>query len=974
MLLFSSIVFLSLLSLAFSTYSCGVDIPNNDITTFPLPQDDHLLCKSSCDLDPACVAYAFAPKNCSNANPPSCWLKSIIGPQRANACICYDEKVQLEVSPIAPSSLYMLKNSVATLQLGQSGVYRYTSTYSSFIYSMDSAAIAADGISLNTTGIMPSGAPTITDTSITYSYLFMNNSNARDYQLDIAYVLHDQGHWSKTMTVTCISDTNPIIVMSVAPFAPLAFSALSLSSAFGPTSYIISSGDLGGQVAFIRFENSSVGLNSGVLLSATNPMLRFEVTGLTYPSTMAPSEGLLAYLLYHSSYALNTNTHTCDTAFFSSYTLSGIHVPPLSTSVPSSLFLDTNERDNFINLVDTTYLNKVDDISLINIGWTENDYQIDIANSTQFVEYTRILTQLNRIGVTHLLYGGSDSSVSTKNNATDDWGWEEILWLDLGEDIREGYWTPGLSALPPTTLALINLANSLGVGLVPYVYPILGFSASVQANQWLRPVGNGKFESNLDNFDFQFYFTETLNTFITVSNSQGVGFDYTYFNNPSASVYAQYRGWSNILNTLRNRNGPSNKFVMDQRQANHAWGPWIWGAGSYAEPLQSDEQPESWAPFSQDLHSDRLSANQVRRTNYNYAQEKFAPMRARPGFMHHQTDRDSNLFEEGVRDFDFYGASYSILSAVATAGMNWVVCGIAARDEAEFNAFPYQVDSPSSISVEFYLRWQSWIRSHMEYVLQTKFINVPVGNVKNTIDGTYMTVNSTNSFVFLFNAYSPSLSIDLSLNHDLGFSSCDSSSVYSVEQIYPVEQVLMVVSCNETFTLTLEGKSVQVYSITQGQKSIQVLPSPIFTHNQPVTGMNYNPSFTGGVLNGTIFIPHQVIAQLSARKSTYNLNWTADDLAVSWLAPERLLLHIDPGFAIPSTTSIPALIENQPVQVTPSWNCRYDKAEFCFSGWFIDISALSSDVNHSLSITLPTVTAGSFQGVYYDNVDTIYPA
>ena len=43
---------------------------------------------------------------------------------------------------------------------------------------------------------------------------------------------------------------------------------------------------------------------------------------------------------------------------------------------------------------------------------------------------------------------------------------------------------------------------------------------------------------------------------------------------------------------------PTNMQPMN-RQQNHEWGPWMWTAtGSYAEPLQSDEQPESWHAFT----------------------------------------------------------------------------------------------------------------------------------------------------------------------------------------------------------------------------------------------------------------------------------------------------------------------------------------------------------------------------------------
>lgn len=49
-------------------------------------------------------------------------------------------------------------------------------------------------------------------------------------------------------------------------------------------------------------------------------------------------------------------------------------------------------------------------------------------------------------------------------------------------------------------------------------------------------------------------------------------------------------------------------YVVDNRQENHEWGPWMWVAGSYAEPLQSDENSESWDAMLMDPHTDRLSA------------------------------------------------------------------------------------------------------------------------------------------------------------------------------------------------------------------------------------------------------------------------------------------------------------------------------------------------------------------------------
>ena len=52
-------------------------------------------------------------------------------------------------------------------------------------------------------------------------------------------------------------------------------------------------------------------------------------------------------------------------------------------------------------------------------------------------------------------------------------------------------------------------------------------------------------------------------------------------------------------------NGPTATYVVDNRQSNHQWGPFMWAAGSYAEPMQSDEQPESWQAVVPDPSTDR---------------------------------------------------------------------------------------------------------------------------------------------------------------------------------------------------------------------------------------------------------------------------------------------------------------------------------------------------------------------------------
>ena len=112
----------------------------------------------------------------------------------------------------------------------------------------------------------------------------------------------------------------------------------------------------------------------------------------------------------------------------------------------------------------------------------------------------------------------------------------------------------------------------------------------------------------------------------------------------SASQYAQWAGWRTILNRLHTAKGGKacggESCVVDNRQQNHVWGPWMWAqGGTYAEPLQGDEQPGSWMFYEADLHTDRLSANRQRETAWSYRVDEFAPAELVPGFALHQTDR-----------------------------------------------------------------------------------------------------------------------------------------------------------------------------------------------------------------------------------------------------------------------------------------------------------------------------------------------
>ena len=197
----------------------------------------------------------------------------------------------------------------------------------------------------------------------------------------------------------------------------------------------------------------------------------------------------------------------------------------------------------------------------------------------------------------------------------------------------------------------------------------------------------------------------------------------------SASQYAQWAGWRTILNRLHTAKGGKacggEPCVVDNRQQNHVWGPWMWAqGGTYAEPLMSDEQPGSWMFYEADLHTDRLSANEERFVSWNYRQLEFCPPETLPGFAFHQTDRDPTVKQKAscglrcsnfsrVADFDFLGYRYSLLSSIGTGGLNNVINMLPARDKEEFALLPTE-------DLEWVSKWMQWTDDNVGLLQQTK--------------------------------------------------------------------------------------------------------------------------------------------------------------------------------------------------------------------------------------------------------------
>ena len=271
------------------------------------------------------------------------------------------------------------------------------------------------------------------------------------------------------------------------------------------------------------------------------------------------------------------------------------------------------------------------------------------------------------MGLTHILFAPQNSDVSSRANNTDPWGWEQLLWFGMGQKLRMGEWKPG-DPLAASTQEMLDYFKLRGVKPVAYVYPILAFLAntlpgggsppwitqgtymssstmsSLQSGLDAEPASTqfnasaaseaGVLRSNLANEEFIKWLPETMLAFAEQTGAGGFSFDLTYWEEglPVASEYAQWSGWRNMLAQLHTKPGcGGERCLVDNRQANHGWGAWMWAqGGSYAEPLMSDEQPASWDFYEADLHTDRLAGNKQRAVAALYRAE-FCPNEALPG-------------------------------------------------------------------------------------------------------------------------------------------------------------------------------------------------------------------------------------------------------------------------------------------------------------------------------------------------------
>jgi len=57
--------------------------------------------------------------------------------------------------------------------------------------------------------------------------------------------------------------------------------------------------------------------------------------------------------------------------------------------------------------------------------------------------------------------------------------------------------------------------------------------------------------------------------------------------------------------------------------------------------------------------------------------------------------------------------------------------------------------------------------------------------------------------------------------------------------------------------------------------------------------------------------------------------------------------------------------------LTPAWS-SVRRHERCFLGWYCDVSDLEAETEYQISLDLPELAPGQFQGLFVENIVTEY--
>lgn len=461
---------------------------------------------------------------------------------------------------------------------------------------------------------------------------------------------------------------------------------------------------------------------------------------------------------------------------------------------------------------------------------------------------------------------------------------------------------------------------------------------------------------------------------------------------------------------------------MDHRYGSQYDGPWSWiTLNGYTSALLADENPETYPILYPSLHTDRIAANFMLPGNRELRLEHFASMESIPGFIGHQSERfsaDGGLpwQDHDIRDFDLMGFPYSLLANIASSGANLIHTMIGARDPQEYYLLPERM-------LRFWSYWLQWTDQHLEEIRNS----IPFLTEHNW---SLMKLNGIDGFLFFFNPNCVQEHRMIRLDGQLNMKSPTEQGYWLLSEIYPEQKILQLIEYNQTVDFLLDGESATVFELrflsTVSTPMLVGVSGTAFVANKKILMINgvYGEagtetnepvfiimpdeqvietvvlngnekrfeqvkevivlvdvlSFPGQylprsaqIMNNSIVVSELLLQQFMERQEEYPITWTDDELAeVAWLGPHRLLLFVcvvNPD----DRWNVTAQINNVPVAVKKGYNTRDTHNRDRFMGFYLDLTNVVQKPNtaYSLSLEMPAMIPGQFQGLFLENIERI---
>ena len=925
----------------------------------------------------------------------------------------------------AAPSLHSLRNDHLAAEFDATGLVRLSDPTSrqSLALTGESASLTVNGEKLAVPGLK------LTDTkrqkeSVTYTYV------AGDKQLQVIYELKPSWQFvSKQLRLTLppgsTSRVDTLEMFRAQFTTPIAREQKASS---------------GSGAVFLRLGQTNPPPKCGVFLALQNPFLKWERSGPQVAMTYAPD------LEWRASYGPFASDRVC----LGLYTLTGTEFPARNLAEwkyvrePERAFdgkplFDQAEFDAMTRCVDAFALFRPKKSLRVHVPWCENDYQIDVATPAGRTEWKRILDQCAAVGCDNTLFTPANSVVAPLKDNADAWGWENCLWLGLGQKIRKSEWNIAEDPIPPSIQEILDYAKSKKVKLVAYAYPTLGWKQNPEWTAWCGGKTGGYVGADTGVRSFQDWFVDQLVAFQQRTGIAGYSFDHWWIayeptkdGNKPTSKYAQWSGCRRILEELRRR---IPDVVIDGRQQYQWFGAWTWLGGSYPHPTTNDEQPGSFENFP-DLHFSRVSGDRQRWAAWYYHMEQFTPWELVPGYMTHQTPRSDakgqcvrdHAFQ--VRDWDYLGWRYSVLSSIGTAPFNHVLDLLPARDETEFKNFRPE-------DQRWLRQWMDWTDQHRATLKHLRPIIGPP--MLGRVDGT-AAIAGDRGFVFLFNPNYREQNAEFALDTTIGLTKKQN---YLFRELYPRPGRLLgkpqtgLWQYGDKVSLSIKGPEALVVEVlpadsikrpalvnAPGQVALQgdslvlagieaemgkpgeltvLLPSKrklskVSVNGREVTSFAqkgdllvvtatfagarfdhcqqigaYDRNFSNTTFRAEFTVPQRVFTQLASRRQAWPISYTPEELLATWRGSDRLLLYVhiaDPD----DKWTLGLKLDGQPVELKKAYSDVFPLGrERTFTGFYADLSTLKPDTRHSMEVTLPeALQPGQFQGLFFENVEAEY--